>query len=714
MKRTYRLQVARALAAVAAIALLGGAPPAAAQDEPSGDEPPPDEPPPDEPPPYTPRSFGAPPPVSGGSGEMPVDWTGAIQLLRVTGAAAGAAEAKAATEIFPDATKVWMQVYGMDPRQIEAARRGARKWICSSGCALGQGAPAPVGDAMLRSIKAQTPTQPLPLTIWRPIRKGGSQDTPSGATTTGRLMFDPVLLGRRSYKHVCTYGPVEKPAAPGEAVPPPLCRQREGKPEVPTPDSAELSLGMQWPRSSEMADFQYLAIVDSCGNARVQPFQREFSVPVYEVASGGCGRADGTVLRVFPSGTWIRITAFNLDQPAAGNVVSATFRVTVPALEDLVSADTPPILFPDPSPSELVVDCGPRVLRAAPGPADIPRPAPAKEPAKAPPGKEAAAGKAVPGTASPPPPRITRIIPESTPAGQPLAHQGLIIAPEPLLRGNCRIELRGQIKRRLVAPLALRVRLTRTDSPTQPVLVDEPWIVTPTDSVYRLKPLGEGFDGESRLQLEIYSDPRSADGNVILLSDAGRLARLENASAVPDEKLQRLIGAVTIYSAPLCGESNFETVEAAGSCLRGYFTVPAMLATLQLTRAPWVERPLITRKILSAVGVAFAIDSYDPVEREAFPIALQLGGFVQDLGEERIGLLGYAGIAPTLPVLGKGGNTTSIGVLAGAGVEYISNTNGPDEGLKPAAFLSIVVQVGQANPAETATGKTSFGTYEGD
>ena len=62
-----------------------------------------------------------------------------------------------------------------------------------------------------------------------------------------------------------------------------------------------------------------------------------------------------------------------------------------------------------------------------------------------------------------------------------------------------------------------------------------------------------------------------------------------------------------------------------------------MIATLQVTRAPWVERPIITRSILSAVGVAFALDSYDPVEREAFPIAFQVGGFVQDLGEERLG-----------------------------------------------------------------------------
>jgi len=295
--------------------------------------------------------------------------------------------------------------------------------------------------------------------------------------------------------------------------------------------------------------------------------------------------------------------------------------------------------------------------------------------------------------------RQQRILPASTPSGQPMAHQGLVIAPEPLFRGNCRVELRGQTKRRLVAPLALRLRITRTDKLIErPVLIDEPWIVTPNDATFRIPPLDPGrFDGESRLRIEVYSDPQSTQGNVILLSDAGRIAR--GPETIADERWQRLVGSVTVYSAPLCGDSNFETVEGAGTCMRGYFTVPAMLATIQLTRAPWVERPLITRSILSAVGIAFAFDSYDPVEREAFPIAGQIGGFVQDLGDDRIGLLAYVGVAPTVPILGEGGNTTSIGVLGGLGAMYITNSDGPDEGFKPSAFLSIVVQVGQANPA---------------
>jgi hypothetical protein len=133
-----------------------------------------------------------------------------------------------------------------------------------------------------------------------------------------------------------------------------------------------------------------------------------------------------------------------------------------------------------------------------------------------------------------------------------------------------------------------------------------------------------------------------------------------------------------------------------------------MLATIQITRAPWVERPLITRTVLSAVGVALAFDSYDPVERTAFPIAGQVGGFVQNLGQDRIGLMGYVGVAPTLPILGEGGNTTSFGFLAGIGMSYITNANGPDEGFKPTAFLSAVVQVGQANPELSGQAFGSF------
>jgi hypothetical protein len=640
------------------------------------------------------------PPTGPGGQVVAKDWEGAVRILRVPGKSGpDAAEQRAAGEIFPDAGKVWMHVYGTDPRPLEGARRGARKWICSGGCELslpGEDGKTPApeepaggrsvqGDAMLVSIKVQTPTQPLPLTIWR-------------ARDGGELLFDATLLGRRSYRHVCAYPPVKAAAKPGEDVPP--CPS--GRPAVPTPDSAEMMLGFRWPQTSELAAFEYIAITDTCGNAHVQPFQRTFNVPVYHVATGGCGAPDGRVLRVFPSGGWVRVTAFNLDSPAAGNVVSATFRVTVPPLEDIAADKQPRLLFPDPKIDDLVIDCGPEVLKARTGHGGIPRPPPGQTP---PPGKH---GRVPP--KRPPIVRTPRILPASSPTGQPMAHQGLVIAPEPLFRGNCRVELRGQTKRRLIAPLAMRVKVIRTDKLLDnPVLIDVPFIVTPSDHVFRIPPLDPSrFDGESRLRVEVYSDPQSTQGNVILLQDAGRVAR--GPETLSDERWQRLIGSVTVHSAPLCGESNFETVEGAGSCLRGYFTVPAMLATLQVTRAPWLERPLVTRSILSAVGIAFAFDSYDPVERRAFPIAGQIGGFVQDLGDSRIGLLGYVGVAPTVPILGEGGNTTSIGLLGGVGAAYITSANGPDEGFKPAAFLSVVVQIGQASP-QASSGGAAFGTY---
>ncbi|MCA9622051.1 MAG: hypothetical protein KC731_23670, partial [Myxococcales bacterium] len=436
---------------------------------------------------------------------------------------------------------------------------------------------------------------------------------------------------------------------------------------------------------------------------------------------------------------------------ATGSVVSATFRVTMPPLEDLMSANTPPMLFPDPRIDDIVVDCGPQVLvshnagglpgQTAPPGAGLPGQTP--PPGKGLPGQTPPPGKGLPGQTPPPgmgapvnppqpddpptdknaggkeaapktPPIVKqpRALPARKVTGQPLAHQALVIAPEPLLQGRCRLELMGQTKRRLVAPLGLRVRLVRTDVAGEQTLIDRPWTVTPSDSVFRMPPLDPSrFDGESSWRLEVYSDPLSPEGNVILLSDAGRVARVENISLVQPEQMQRLVGSVTIHSAPLCGDSNFETVDEAGRCVRGYFTIPVMLATLQLTRAPWVEKPLVTRNILSAVGVAFAIDSYDPVERSAFPIAGQIGGFVQDLGDDRLGLLSYIGVAPTLPVLGEGGNTTSIGVLGGIGMEYITSSSGPDEGFKPAAFLSIVVQVGQANPLTPSYGGGSVGAY---
>jgi hypothetical protein len=95
---------------------------------------------------------------------------------------------------------------------------------------------------------------------------------------------------------------------------------------MPTPNAGELTLGFQWPKQSELADFRYVAIVDSCGNARVQPFQRTFTGPRLRGRFRRLRQADGKVLRVFPQGGWIRVTAFNLD--AAGDRATSSTRRT--------------------------------------------------------------------------------------------------------------------------------------------------------------------------------------------------------------------------------------------------------------------------------------------------------------------------------------------------------------------------------------------------
>jgi hypothetical protein len=651
----------------------------------------------------------------------PADFGGALQTLRAPGSATGPGAAARGPEIFPDAGRVWMSVTEMNPVPLEAARRGG-PWLCSNGqCTVSNGDPgrSRIGDGMLRSIKLQTPTLPLPLTLWGRGNARGER----------LLDFDPVLLGRRSYQHVCAYRPIESPSADGKAPPPRADKVmvcRDGPAEPPSSDSGEISLGLSWPRQSELADFRYLAIVDSCGNARVQPFQRTFTVPVFEVASGGCGPADGKVLRVFPQGGWIRVTAFNLDAPAVGTVVNATYRVTVPPLENLVESSPARLLFPDPVQSDLQVDCGPSLRKAPtdaqgipsprPGPAmvEVETNIPAKDdgdkpadkaalPKQGPPPADKPGPRPTPGPTPMPPPKKSFDVPASGPGPQPLAHEAVVIAPEPLRQGNCKIRLMGQTKRRLVAPLALHVSLTRTDrtingSPIE-LLKDGAWVVTPSNPEFAIPPLTEGFDGDSRLRLTVSSDPLSNNGKVVLLADAGRVASALRANDKGEpERARRLVGSVTIHSVPLCGQPNFETLEGSGSCLRAYITIPAMLAMLQLTRAPWLEKPLITRNVFSAVGAALAVDSYDPVNRKSFPVAGQIGGMFENLGDGKLGILAYIGVAPTIPILGSGGNTTSIGFLGGVGLAYVINEHGPDEGVKPAAFLSVLVAVGQANP----------------
>ena len=321
----------------------------------------------EEPPTSPPTQPQTPPSAPPGAPGKPLDFSGSLQILRTPGPDTGHGPIGKISEIFPDSTKVWMSVRDIDPVPVETARRGG-KWICSSGCsaAIGEQGASSIGNGMLRSIKLQTPSLALPVNIFGREEQGQQ-----------KLDFDPILVGRRHYGHICGYKPIE--GGEGAAGKPDKVKAcTDGAPRPPEPDSGEITVGLEWPERSELADFRYLAIVDSCGNARVQPFRRTFVVPVLEVASGGCGKPDGKVLRIFPNGGWLRVTAFNLEKPATGNVVNVTYRVQLPALEDLVSVSPARLLFPDIA-KDLSVDCGPRLMKAPAGPGGVPNAPPRRD-----------------------------------------------------------------------------------------------------------------------------------------------------------------------------------------------------------------------------------------------------------------------------------------------------------------------------------------------
>jgi hypothetical protein len=579
------------------------------------------------------------------------DAAGAVETMSLPSTATPPPASSSSAEIFPGSGRVWMRVQGTDARPIEEARRGAAPWLCSGGqCPVTPGDPSKInaGDGLLQAIKLSTATLPLALTLWRADQG---------------LLFDPSLIGQRSYGHLCAYPPVAESKGKSldcpDAAPRSAPVDEKGKP-LPAPDESdtgELTLVMKWPANAPSA-FKYVAIVDTCGHARVQPFQPQFTVPVVLGTTGSCDSKQPKVLKIFPTGGFLQVTAFNLAQPSSGTVVRTTYRVAVPALEQSVGVKTTRMLAPDLAPRHFEVRCRP----AAPPPKD-----PSSDPRK---------GQG----------RVT------------LSHGTAMISPDPLRQGQCTIRITAPWKQRLVAPLALHVSLTRTDKADSngPVelIRDGAWIVTPTSATFSLPPLSEGFDGESRLRLSVSSDPASPRGSVILLSDA--------ASYRPDEadrdRARRTLGALVIHSVPLCGKGELELLEGKRRCARAYITIPTIIGMIQVTRIPGVERPLVTRNVLSAVGAALAVDGYDPIERKAFPIAGQVGGLFENLGDGKLGVLAYVGVAPTIPVLGSGGNTTSIGLLGGVGLAYVINEKGPDEGVKPAAFLSVLVSVGQASP----------------
>jgi len=269
--------------------------------------------------------------------------------------------------------------------------------------------------------------------------------------------------------------------------------------------------------------------------------------------------------------------------------------------------------------------------------------------------------------------------------------------------------MRGRIE----APLALRVRLFRTDvvddrTPEERQkgmrppgeLFDVDWIVSSTSTALRLPPVGRALLGEGRLRLTITADPVVAGNAVVFFSDAAKASRAIRAAkaGIPDlyaGALRRTLASTSIYSAPLCGGWQLETVEEVGNCIRGYLTIPIVLGSVSATRMPGQESTLTEVRTLGLVGMALNIDSYDPVEQRAFPLALQLGVGYQQLTDYKRGVVSYLGLAPTLPVLGEGGVTTRVGLLAGGGMTYIFDDYGPNEGFKPSAFAGLMVQVGQ-------------------
>jgi len=181
---------------------------------------------------------------------------------------------------------------------------------------------------------------------------------------------------------------------------------------------------------------------------------------------------------------------------------------------------------------------------------------------------------------------------------------------------------------------------------------------------------------------------------VVLLADAARVWPVLRDRQGEAKDYRREIAAGTIISAPLCGGWQLETTEQVGNCLRAYVTLPLMIASFQVTRAPWKETTIAEPRVPAGIGLALAIDSYNPVRQQPFPLAVHLGALYQNLTDSKTGIMTYVGLAPQMPVLGKGGTTTSIGLVLGGGVTYVMDKHGPNEGFKPAAFIALMFGAG--------------------
>ncbi|MFO0617706.1 MAG: hypothetical protein U0414_34245 [Polyangiaceae bacterium] len=393
-------------------------------------------------------SMAQPRPDGGGNGrdDKTTDFQGSIQVVHGPN---GGTVRGPGIEIFPDASRVYMNVRNTDAIPIERARRGG-PWACKTGSpctAEGESQQEKGKKGILQSIKVQGPTLPLPVTIW------GRPDEDSD----GILFFNPTLLDFKDYKWIAAYKPViedrtapptptEDGAPPAEPKTPDNITKVVDTEAVTQPGQVDLMLSFKWPEESEFADFRYLAVVDPCGNATVVPYQRSFTIAARLNQTGGCDAPDGHAIRVFPDGGYLRITAFNLDAPAVDDVMSVTYRVLIPALDNTGAADPAKLLIPDLQANSLTADCSPRKqdggVPAAPPPMAIPPNMKPPADPKAPP---------------PPPPAAPAPPPPST--AMPLNNGTVVISPEPLKLGNCRINLKMAKAARLVKPLAFQVSL---------------------------------------------------------------------------------------------------------------------------------------------------------------------------------------------------------------------------------------------------------------
>ncbi len=605
--------------------------------------------------------------------------TDATPMTVVTTGAAPPSATSAPVEIFPLAAHAWLHTLDLgdaDYKRIDAARRSLPgSWFCrtpagAAACsAQGHVGPAEgYDDAILLSIRHMLPWAASAITVYN--RRQG-------------LLYDPRLVGHAVNNLSRWKGEgIPRPAPPPMPAPP---RAHAGKqdvcPPVPMPSlppsDGELQLVFRWPTPAETGDFRYIAVVDECNNAVVTRFARQFYVPAEVEATDSCTAAGvgRGPLKLLRGGTTLHVTAFNLDAPTRGNVLSSTYRVTVPNMETDADGHPAPVLVPDFSRDDLRLDCS-----ATEAPKAKPKPASDKCPAG-------------------PPPR----------AGHAMADESFVIGPEPLRTGRCRIVFDSpRISRLSGAPLLLHVTLERVDVAADAGnrgLVHASWLVSPGPGrSFVLPPLG-AIEGDSRLRLTVSSDPAGASGKAIVFTDA--LRGVKHATGTTASGFRRDIASSTITTAALCGGWDFRTIEETGSCFRAYITVPVMLATFQMTRAPWEEKPIIDPSVPGGIGVALAFDRYDPAKQQAFPLSLQIGGAFEKLTDSKNGILAYVGLMPSLPVLGKGGTTTSIGLLAGLGLTYIMDSAGPNEGFKPALFVAVVIGTGQfvlkATGANTVT-----------